>query len=350
MGELSNKRKYRFRLGLERAAAALAALMVAAGCSLLPQEEAELAPPLVQPKEDVFDIVEARRGTIQTVLRNGGTFTSSRSAPLYFEESGGRVLEVLVKQGDMVAAGQTVLELDVGNLETQIRLQRLNVERAQIQFEQAVRDGLTGSELRLREIDLERERIYLEEMEDRLKRSRLVAPFDGQVTFVAGISPGDTVTAFRPLVTVSDPKQVLLTYLAPSASDLFGVHPGMEGTVVYKGETYRAKVVQSPTNAPETTDKTEQERNLRTLMIGLEDPPEDARIGDSAEFEIPLQRRENVIVIPRAGLRTYLGREYVQIADGERRKEVDVEVGLMTSTEVEIVRGLEEGARVILNN
>jgi RND family efflux transporter MFP subunit len=343
-------RKRRPRRGLERAAAALAALMIATGCSLLPQEEEPPAPPLVQPKEEVFDIVEAKRGTIQTVLRGGATFTSSRSEPLYFRESGGRVLAVRVKPGDEVKAGQTVLELDVGDLELRIRLQRLNVEQAQIKYEQAFKSGLTGSELRLREIDFERERISLEALEDQLERSRLVAPFDGEVTYVAEIAPGDAVTAYRPLVTVSDPTQVRLTYVAPSASDLISVHPGMEATVKFGGETYRAEVVQAPSNAPLTTDQAEQERNARTLVLELDNPPEDARIGAGADFEIPLQRRENVIVIPRAGLRTYMGREYVQIADGERRKDVDVEVGLKTSTEVEIVRGLEEGARVILNN
>jgi len=347
---LSNMRRCRLRRGLDRAAAALAALMIAAGCSLLPQEEEALAPPLVQPKEEVFDVVEAKRGTIQTVLRGSATFTSSRSEPLYFRESGGRVLAVHVKQGDEVKAGQTVLELDVGDLELRIRLQRLNVERAQIQYEQARIDGLTGRDLRLREIDLERERISLEALEEQLEKSRLVAPFDGEVTYVAEIAPGDSVTAYRPLVTVSDPKQVRLTYVATSATDLLGVHPGMEAAVVYGGETYRAEVVQAPSNAPLTTDKTEQERNSRTIVLELDNPPQDAGIGAGADFEIPLQRRENAIVIPRAGLRTYLGREYVQIADGERRKEVDVEVGLKTSTEVEIVRGLEEGARVILNN
>jgi len=343
-------RKRRPPRGLKRAAAALAGLMIASGCALLPREEEALAPPLVQPTEEVFDIVEARRGTIETVLRGGGVLTSSRSEPLFFRESGGRVLAVHVKQGDAVEAGQTVLELDVGNLELQIRMQRLNYERAQILFEQAVRNGLTGPDLRLHEIDLERERIALEELEDRLNRSRLVAPFDGVVTFVADIHPGETINAYQPLVTVSDPAQVQLTYVASSASELLGVHPGMEATVVYDGDAYRAEVVQSPSNAPTTTDLSEQERIARTLVLGFDSPPENARIGSSADFEIPLQRRESVIVIPRAGLRTYMGREYVQVAEGERRKDVDVEVGLTTSTEVEIVRGLEEGARVILNN
>jgi hypothetical protein len=57
-----------------------------------------------------------------------------------------------------------------------------------------------------------------------------------------------------------------------------------------------------------------------------------------------------VIVLPRSAIRSYMGRNYVQIVEGERRKEVDIEVGLTTPTEVEIVKGLEEGQKVVLNN
>lgn len=65
---------------------------------------------------------------------------------------------------------------------------------------------------------------------------------------------------------------------------------------------------------------------------------------------IVVEQRENVIVIPRKGLRTYLGRDYVQVLNGESRKEVDVEKGLVTPTEVEIRTGLKEGQNVILEN
>jgi hypothetical protein len=57
-----------------------------------------------------------------------------------------------------------------------------------------------------------------------------------------------------------------------------------------------------------------------------------------------------VLIIPRSGLRTYLGRDYVQTLDGDSRKEVDVEKGIVSSTEVEIRKGLKEGQTIILGN
>jgi len=55
-----------------------------------------------------------------------------------------------------------------------------------------------------------------------------------------------------------------------------------------------------------------------------------------------------VVVIPPSALRTLSGRYYVQVveADGTKR-EVDVEVGQQTATQVEIIKGLEPGQKVV---
>lgn len=347
---MQSNRMQSYRRMVKQAAAVVLAVSLTAGCSMLPSEEEALAPPLVKPKEEAFDVVEVARGNIQTYLKGMATFTSSKTEPLFFKESGGRIKTVALKVGEMVEAGQTVIELDVGDLELRARLQRLSVERAEILFGQAVREGLTGNELRLREIDLDRERISLEALESQLSRSKLVSPIAGKITYLADLKPGDSVTGYQPIVTVADPYQVLLSYQAPSDADLYPVHANMEVKVTYDKQEYRGTVLQSPSSAPLTLDKSEADRNAKLLIIGLVDPIEGVEIGDRADFEIALEKRENVIVIPRSGLRNYLGRTYVQVAEGERRKEVDVEVGLRTSIEVEITRGLEEGAQIIMNN
>ncbi|MNP32334.1 hypothetical protein D3C76_1255080 [compost metagenome] len=55
-------------------------------------------------------------------------------------------------------------------------------------------------------------------------------------------------------------------------------------------------------------------------------------------------------MIPRGALRSYGGRNYVQILDGQSRKEVDVEQGIVTQTDVEIRQGLKEGQKIIISN
>lgn len=331
------------------AAVLFAASIALAGCSLLPNEEA-LQPPLIQPSEEQFDSVEVAKGDIQTFLRGNATFVSANVESLSFKESGGRLKSINVKLGDEVKAGALIAELETGDLDLQIKLQKLNVERVQLLYKQARTSGANETDLRLREIDMEREQISLDEMEKKLSKARLYSPIEGTVTFVDSMKAGDYVNAFQPVVTVADPSSIQLNYAAADSKNLSAVEPGMPVSLKYKGKEYSGKVLQTPSSAPVVADKAKADRNATTVVMGMDNPPEGIHVGDVADIVIELQKRENVIVLPRAALRAYMGRNYVQIAEGERRKEVDVEVGLTTPTEVEIVRGLEEGQKVILNN
>lgn len=328
----------------------LAASLALTGCSLLPLEEEALQPPLVQPAEEELDIVDAAKGNIQTFLKGTANFVSASMDTLSFKESGGRLKSINVTVGQEVKAGDLLAELETGDLELQIRLQQLNVERARLQYNQARASGAIATDLRLREIDLERESMLLESMESRLDQSQLYSPISGIVSFVESLNAGDFINAYQSIVTIADPSKMQLTYVAANTKDLLPVEAGMPVSLKYKGKDYKGKVLQSPSGLPLAASDAKAERNSVTIIIGMDDEPGGAQIGHSAELTIELQKRENVIVLPRAAIRSYMGRSYVQVAEGDRRKEVDVEVGLTTPTEVEIVRGLEEGQKIILNN
>jgi RND family efflux transporter MFP subunit len=331
-------------------AAVMAASLALSGCSLLPVEEAPFQPPLVEPAQEQLDIVEAARGNIQTFLRGTANFISSQVEAMSFKESGGRIKSINVKLGDEVQAGDLLAELETGDLALQVELQQLNVERTQLLYRQAKNNGANETDLRLREIDMIREQKSLQAMKGRLDKAQLYAPISGVVIFVQALNTGDSVGAYQPIVTVADPRDVQLTYVASESKDLQALEVGMPASLKYKGKAYTGKVLQTPSSAPLGADPAKQERNSVTIVISIDDPPMDVQVGHSAELTIPLQNRENVIVLPRTAVRSYMGRNYVQIAEGERRKDIDIEVGLTTPTEVEIVKGLEEGQKVILNN
>jgi multidrug efflux pump subunit AcrA (membrane-fusion protein) len=341
----------KFTPGMAKTAAAAALIAsLLSGCSLLPAEEQQLQPPLVKPAQEKFDVVEVKKGTIQTFLKGTANFIATERQSLFFTESGGRVNAVHVNLGQEVKAGDLLIDLITGDLDLQAKLQKLNVEKAQILYQEAKKSGAGASEIRLRQIDLEHEQISQDEIDKQMAKSRLVSPLNGIVTYIGEIKAGDSVNAYSPLISIDDPSHLQLAYQAVNGKDLYPVQPGMPVTLTYKKQELTGKVLQTPSTAPLSADKTIAERNAVTLILSIDKPPAGISIGESVDFTVPLQKQENVIVLPRAGLRSYLGRDYVQIAEGERRKEVDVEVGLKTATEVEIVRGLEVGQEVILNN
>ncbi|OZB91393.1 efflux transporter periplasmic adaptor subunit [Paenibacillus sp. XY044] len=335
---------------LRRIAALLTALMLLSGCSLLPVEPETLQPPLVEPAKEQFNLVQASRGKIQTFLKGTAYFVSAQSEALSFKDMGGRLKSIPVTVDQEVKAGDLLAELETGDLDFQVRLQQLNVERAQLLYKQARDAGAGAVDLRLKEIDLERERMSLQEMKAKLGQSRLYAPVSGTVTFVEKLNAGDNVNAYQAIVTVSDPSKVQLTYVAADSKDLNPVKAGMPVSLKYKGKDYKGKVLQAPSDLPAAADSSKAEKNGVTIFMSMDNAPGAVKVGDSAELTIELQKRDNAIIVPRSAIRSYMGRSYVQIAEGERRKEVDIEIGLTTPTEVEIVKGLEEGQKVILNN
>ncbi|ALS28991.1 RND transporter [Paenibacillus sp. 32O-W] len=325
---------------------ALLLALVPAGCSLLPTEEEPIPPPLIKPAEEQYDTVKVATGTIERYFQGTATFVSRSSSQVYFTQSGGRLVKLHAKVGETVKKGQLLAELDHGDLELRTSLQRLAVEKAEIELKRS-REGGDPNDIRMREIDLESAKLTLNALEEQIVRNRLTSPIDGIVTYVSDIQPGQTVNAYQAIYSIADPNQVQLTYEAQNTSDIIAVQPGMQAEITYQKEKYTGTVLQTPSSAPLSGDEAERERNARKLILQTDAKGE---IGQFADFKIFLERKENVIIIPRSGLRTYLDRKYVQVIDGERRKEVDVEVGIMTSTEVEIRRGLEEGQEVILNN
>lgn len=350
---LSRPTNHRFSKRKRQAKQAAVLLMMSlalSGCALLPMEQEVLQPPLVEPVQEQFDVVKAGKGDIQTALRGTANFVSATAANLAFKESGGRIKAISVTQGQEVKAGDLVAEIETGDLEYQIRLQKINVEKMKLLLTQTIRADASDTDKKLRELDLKREQMSLDDMMKRLTKSRLYSPISGIVTFVEKMNAGDYVNAYQNLVSVADPAQLQLTYVASDSKELTQVKAGMPVQLKYRGVEYTGKVVQSPSNVPIATDANKAQTNAVTIYMTIDNAPADAKVGDSAEMTIDLQKRQNVIVLPRSAIRSYMNRFYVQVADGERRKEVDIEVGLMTATDVEVVKGVEEGQQVILNN
>ncbi|WP_231506224.1 efflux RND transporter periplasmic adaptor subunit [Paenibacillus sp. UNC451MF] len=333
--------------------AVLAASVLAAlpGCSLLPKEEQALQPPLVKPVKENFELYEVKRGNITKQVSGVGTFASDKLQYLYYPESGGRLNAMNVSLGAKVSKGDVVAQLEKGEVEGKIRQQELVVEKAQIALEQA-KEEKRGDALTIRSkvLDVQKEQIQLDMLRQQLNRTKLVSDVDGIVTFIDTIKQGDAVTAYKTLLTVSDPKSMKLAYESSNSADLTGIQVGMVADLKIKSKPLKGKVVQIPATAPQSDVKAIADKNAKSIIIVPDELPPEVTIGTNADITIVTENRDNVLIIPKVGLRSYMGRDYVQVLEGESRKEVDVEKGIVSATEVEIRKGLKEGQKVILNN
>ena len=189
-------------------------------------------------------------------------------------------------------------------------------------------------------LDVELARLDLADAESELEQSRLYAAAGGTVVYIARVSEGDVVSAYQTLVQIADPRKLQLIYKGDKASEF---RVGMKVKVNLRGKDYDGVVVM----APGTTPYDAPDDMRQSMMVALARTPADATRGDSASVSIVLARRDNVIVISQDLVHRYLGRTYVQVMENGVKTERTVELGLQTTTEVEIVNGLAVGEQIV---
>jgi macrolide-specific efflux system membrane fusion protein len=152
--------------------------------------------------------------------------------------------------------------------------------------------------------------------------------------------------AYETIAVISNPAK--LTVVARfSTSDLNAVIVGMEAVVdINTVGQFNGKVVKLPivhenqANQNQTLDD--------YVVILLDQMPPGLTENTPLSATIITESKANAVQIPLAALRTQGGRNFVLVVDGAgNKREVDVEIGLTTATEVEIVKGLTPGQKVV---
>ena len=341
-----------------------AVILLTAGCTMLPKEEETLAPPLKVPEKITYETMVVTKGAIERKVRVTGRFVSVAQSNMQFIERGGRLDAIKVKLGQTVKKGDVLATLDTATLADDIKLQNIALERAQLGYNEAKRVFAAESVLNssnpdmsrldaesknkqlqfnvnMARLDVEANVIRLQTLKRALNEANLVAPIGGDVIYITDVKTGDWIDTYSTVVTVADPKQLQLRYSDDRVGDFV---TGMKVKVTFENIVYDGEVVMTPVDLP--IDAKESMKN--TVFVAVTGLPDTIRIGADAQIVAVLDFRENTIVLPKYALNKNFGRTYVNVLKNNLREERDVEVGIQSDTDVEIVKGLEIGEAVIV--
>ncbi|RED63232.1 efflux RND transporter periplasmic adaptor subunit [Cohnella lupini] len=325
---------------------AAVSLSIVAGCSLLPQEEdMEKLPTIRAPKISQKPENPVKRGTLETRLSGSGKLMAEKEENLFFTEENVRIVDVKVKAGDKVKKGQVLAELDTGDTENQILRKEIDLEKSELDIKSATQNQTEDGDIQLRKLQLDYELLKEElgELRERLSESKLVAPYDGTiVSFTA--EKGDIAKAYEKVGRIADMDSLVVAVQFDSG-DLAHIAPGMATTVgINTAGDYEGTVRRLPVD----TSQSEEDSLDSYALIDLKKPPGNVQHGTPLSASVIVEKRENALSIPIAALRKQNGRNYVLVSNADGSKgEVDVEIGVQTTTEVEIINGLKEGQKVV---
>jgi membrane fusion protein, macrolide-specific efflux system len=323
-------------------------LLPLSACSFLPKEEPTLAPPLVEPAKIQYDVVAVKRGDLINRIKGVGSLTPINHHNLFYPNTGGRMKELHVKEGDTVKEGQILVELETGNLTFDLQQAEIDLQKAELHLKQLQKQKADSFSIEMAKLDVKSVKLRVQHFREQQSKSQLISPLNGIVTFVGDQKAGDVIEPYQSIVQVADTKNVQLLYTATSKDELADVKIGMKADLQLKGKSFTGKIVQTPTEVPDDVLATNPDLYEKSLLISLENLPVASTIGDLVDLEVVTTHIKNTLVLPKNGLRQSMGRYYVQILDGTTKRELDIEIGLVTATEVEVLKGLSEGDKVIL--
>jgi HlyD family secretion protein len=326
------------------------------------------------------------RGAVEKIVANtrAGTVKACRRARLA-PSIGGQISTLKVREGDRVKAGELLLELWNLDLKAQVTLTEREAEAAKARARATCLNADNAQREADRQVKLSKRRLASEETLDRaitgaqagradceaaeatarvhaarlgvtranLEKTRLTAPFSGVVAEISGelneyVTPSPPGIPTPPAVDLIDDACYYIS--APiDEVDAPDVRLGAEARVSLDAFGERSFPGTVRRVAPYVLDLEKQARTVE-VEVEIAQGPEDAPLlaGYSADVEIVVERRTEVLRVPTAAVRSEGGVLVLHPETG-LLQEREVETGLSNWEQTEIRSGLDAGEQVILS-
>lgn len=224
------------------------------------------------------------------------------------------------------------------------------IQERQVELAQIALDELKRGVDPLLKNDVERALLKVQKLEAAIADAQIIAPFDGQVMSIS-LTEGRPVDAFKPVAIVADPSQLEVSADLVS-TQLQELAEGMPVTVTLvsrPGEEIPGYIrrLPYPYGGGGRSDSLDEEDKSTRVALDLSGRSVDFELGDLTRVTVILEEKDDVLWLPPQAVRTFEGRRFVVIQDGEAQRRVDVKVGIEGEDRVEIEDGLTEGQVVI---
>ncbi len=216
----------------------------------------------------------------------------------------------------------------------------------QVELAQLALDDMNRGVDPLLKNDVERAQLDLDSVIAAIADSQIITPFDGKILSMA-LTEGRAVDAFNPVVTVADPTELEISAELQS-TDMQELAEGMPATMVLvsrPGEVFKGAIRKLPYPYGSGGGSAKVEEEDKSTRLTMEGSLEDSgmELGDLMRVTVVLESKPDVLWLPPQAIRTFEGRNFVVVRDGDGSRRVDVKVGIKSDDRVEILEGLEEG-------
>ncbi len=284
---------------------------------------------------DLDTAVEVKKGTIRETVSTSGYISPENEIYLSFSSTGttgGTVEEIFVEVGDIVEEGNELVKLED-------KQERLNYLRAKNEYELAKISGSPSQ--------IEEKKLAMEVAFDNYESKTLKAPFTGKVVDIF-VEEGDYVEGYDNIVYLIDDSSYEVK-VSISEVDCLKVEVGqkveIELDILKEERVFNGRVT-------EVAEYARAESGVVTVpvTIKMDEVSPIFKPQFSATGEIIVNFAENVLTVPVTAISQNNGRSIVLKVEDKKAAPTPVKTGISDGYYQEIVEGLEEGDKIIVNN
>jgi membrane fusion protein, multidrug efflux system len=328
--------------------------------------EAGRADPAQHTTPATVTVVQPKRGDVVRSITLPGDLVGFYEAALHAKVSG-YLKSISVDKGDSVTQGQVLAEIEVPELQQNLKRARANLEIRRLTQERLERVWSSDKRLVAREdVDIAESKFQqaqaeVEELEALVNYTHIVAPFDGVVTG-RFVDPGALIQASgsqaksasqssapmkgegMPVVSVADISK-LRVYVYVPEGEASAIHEGIPATLTlkeFRGRPFTGTVARF-TRALDLSTRT------MLTEVDLDNPKHELYPGMYADVRLDLERHPAALQLPTTAIGTAESDNFVYVVRDTHLVRTPVQLGIGTEGWVEITAGLDDTEQVVKN-
>jgi RND family efflux transporter MFP subunit len=261
-------------------------------------------------------------------------------------DGSGKLMKLLVEEGDFVRAGQTIAKLDDEMVQLQIQNVQLNIEQLKndnARFSVLKKENaISNVEAEKVELGLKSAEVQLKQLQKQLRSTSIVAPFSGVVSKKM-VDLGSMVMPGTPIVELTDISSLKLSVSVPER-DILKFQKGQKvvanadvyGDVDFNGVISNI-AVQADASHNFKVQSTIKNSTVNRLMAGM-----------YGSVSLSNSKSTTALSVPRKALVGSSKSPKVYVVRNGKAKLTSFNAGTSDGEYIEVVSGLNQGDRIVI--
>ncbi|WP_180964130.1 efflux RND transporter periplasmic adaptor subunit [Haloimpatiens massiliensis] len=254
----------------------------------------------------------------------------------------------LIAQRDDVKKKKSDIDNEIAKLEESNKLQNMKTIEELKSAKSKLQD-ISDEKVKQTENAVELAKLALNSAKENKNKSRssIVCEKDGIVTAL-NVKVGAMDSGAQPVVVVQDITD-LEVVMSLNKYDSSRVKLGQEALIISGGNKYKGKISSIDPVAKEEVSAVGKETSLG-VYLDILDKSDNLKVGFDVDVDILVEKTQEALKVPTEAIKLdKKGNSFVYVVKDGKAEERKVKVGIQSDTQTEILSGLKEGEKVILN-